>query len=62
MKTRVELKALLATLLAPVLAACLSVSSQAQVILNEANATSEDNFLATDPGKLYEGFDFGKFD
>jgi len=34
-------------------------AAQAQLLLNEANAVSDDSFLQTDLGKPYEGFDFG---
>jgi len=34
-------------------------AAQAQLLLNEANAVSDDSFLQTDLSKPYEGFDFG---
>ncbi len=38
----------------------ITSSGQAQLILNEANATSEDNFVATGgTSKPYEGYDYG---
>lgn len=40
--------------------AFVSVSSvEAQLLLNEANAVSEDDYLAWDLSKPYEGYDFG---
>ncbi len=57
-------KNLVKSLVFSVAAISFVVPTQAQVILNEANAVSETEatrFLSSDPGKPYEGYDYGAF-